>query len=253
MVGCSITNGSRATASAGGTCKSNKRSTAIPQAILHPAATGPTPSKFQKSNPPAAVRKQAAGRNIGRLAHGQTAVWPNISNPMTTSGGKSTKRRPVSLTTSTAIATNSINAISHQEVAGFCSSVSSTTSTEVSGSSQFCATLSLCHRIESAAKSTVPSRTPGGYHQLLTPSTSGKRPAEIAGAIGDLSSISRATALPTVSRTERKPYGSARVKTIPIIAVRKGVIVSIAGELAQVPRGRVKTSCDSAPSSGNRT
>ena len=38
-----------------------------------------------------------------------------------------------------------------------------------------------------------------------------------------------------------------------ITAVRKGVIASISGERAQVPRGRVKTSCDSAPSSGNST
>src|SRR6516162_2983755 len=106
---------------------------------------------------------------------------------------------------------------------------------------------------ESAASKTVPSRTPGGYHQLFTPNTRGKRPAEMAGAIGDFSARITATAPPTVRSTDRYPYGSARVKKTPIAPVITGVIASSTGASAQVPRGRVNTSWESAPSSGNKT
>ena len=40
-----------------------------------------------------------------RVAQGQRLVWINISNPITTSGGKSTNRKFVSLTTNTAART----------------------------------------------------------------------------------------------------------------------------------------------------
>src|SRR6516225_11740925 len=113
--------------------------------------------------------------------------------------------------------------------------------------------VSLFQGSDSAANKTVPSRTPGGYHQLFTPNTRGKRPAEIAGAIGDFSARITATAPPTVRSTDRYPYGSARVKKTPIAPVITGVIASSTEALAQVPRGRVNTSWESAPSSGNKT
>src|SRR6185437_13906133 len=106
---------------------------------------------------------------------------------------------------------------------------------------------------ESIGSSVVPSRIAGGYHQLRTPSTSGSRPEEIAGATGERNASIIAIAPATVSRTDRYPYGRLRVKTIPTTPVSAGVIASSTGALAQVPRGRVITSCESAPSSGNKT
>ncbi len=49
----------------------------------------------------------------------------------------------------------------------------------------------------------VPNRMLGGYHQLVTPRTSGSSPAEIAGAIGERSPRITAIDAITSSRTER--------------------------------------------------
>ena len=106
---------------------------------------------------------------------------------------------------------------------------------------------------ESAASNTVPSAIAGGYHQLFTPSTSGSRPAEIAGATGERKARMTAIAPATVSKTDRYPYGRFRVKTIADHAGQHGRDCEQRGALAQVPRGRVITSCESAPSSGNKT
>ena len=45
----------------------------------------------------------------------------------------------------------------------------------------------------------------GRYHQLVTPSTSGKRPAEIAGATGERITRMTTTQTNTVSKTEMMP------------------------------------------------
>src|ERR1700747_3861526 len=109
------------------------------------------------------------------------------------------------------------------------------------------------HGTESVASNTVPSAIAGGYHQLFSPSTSGSSPAEIAGATGERKASTTAIAPATVSRTDRYPYGRLRVKTVPTTPVSTGVTASSSGALAQVPRGRVITSCESAPSSGHKT
>ena len=61
------------------------------------------------------------------------------------------------------------------------------------------------HGIESAASSTVPNMIPGGYHQLVTPSTSGSSPAEIAGATGERNPSTTTIAPITLSSTEKNP------------------------------------------------
>src|SRR6266446_5782118 len=132
------------------------------------------------------------------------------------------KRSPVSSTTRTAAATNAIRAASQYQPPGTCSTASWTISAGLNGSSHLCVVLSFYHRIESTANSTVPSKTPGGYHQLLTPKTSGSRPAEMAGAMGEFSTRITATAPATISNTEGYPYGSARVTTMPMAPVKTG-------------------------------
>ncbi len=256
IVGAVITNGSSATASAGGTCKSSARKTMMPHPMHIAAHSGVTPRNFQKMKPPNAVRKHATGSISGRFAHGHTSGCTNISNPITTSGGNRMKRHPVSFTTITATATNAISAasFSHRARTGAATRcvISSATSSALSTFAGWSAT-NFFHPVESAASSTVPNMMPGGYHQLVTPKTSGNNPAEIAGATGERSPSTTAIAQITLSSTDANPYGIVLVITIPIAPVMTGVIASMSGELAHVPCGRVNTSCESAPSSGNST
>src|SRR5271163_2650205 len=93
------------------------------------------------------------------------------------------------------------------------------------------------HGSETAASRLVPKRIEGEYHQLVTPSTRGNRPAEMAGAIGERIVRRIASDASTVRKTATKP-------------VRAGVAASISGASAQRPRGLSITSHERADSSG---
>src|SRR5271166_1980997 len=129
---------------------------------------------------------QTIGKLSVRVAHGQCLVWTNISNPITTSGGKRTKRKPVSLTTATAAITRTTSA-SNRQYDSTPGTESSSSLVSVVFSARSKATATFFQASDRTASSTVPKMIPGGYHQLLTPTASGSSPAEIAGAIGDRS------------------------------------------------------------------
>src|SRR5690242_866891 len=137
---------------------------------------------------------------------------------MTTSGGNRIKRSssvfpnklridgcPLSSTQNTASITNPIRAASHNQPLPICSTVSSSSSAGLNGSSHSSAMLMLLQGIDSPANRTEPNRIPGGYHQLLTPKVKGSNPAEIAGAIGDPSMKITAIAPTTVNSTDMYP------------------------------------------------
>ena len=108
-----------------------------------------------------------------------------------------------------------------------------------------------CQMLSASISTSVVVRTLSGYHQSLRSKTTGSRPQEIAGAIGERQLRSTKTPSPTASRMDTYPYGKLRAIKVPTMATSEGISTSCSGARAHAPPGWVNTPYASEPISGS--